>query len=203
MNSTWTFNLVDAVFALVLLMGTLGGLKRGLSGELSRVAAMILALLAAWKLAPPCAGWAATQFGISHDQGYLFAAALIILVTLVGLFFLRRALRHVMDFAFKGRLEKVGGGISGFSRALVVAVLGLLVLGYAPHPGFAAAINEGSFCGRLVYRYVRPLYTDLRARHPGLGLPDPVPPPAASDLGETAPLEESLPALSDQPPPEG
>lgn len=194
------FNLIDAVVGVILLMGTLGGLKRGLSGELSRMAAVLIALLAGWKLARPCAAWAVEHLGASQDGGFLISFILIAVLALLALWLLRKFLRNVMDFAFKGRLEKVGGAVCGLLRAGLIATFLLLALGLAPQPDVQRLVAEKSCFGRLTARYVRPLYDDLRARRPELGLPDPASPhPAPGDeFGETAgPLEdEALPVGS-------
>lgn len=189
------FNVMDAVVAVILLMGALGGLKRGLSGELSRMAAVLIAVLAGWKLAAPCAEWAVEQLGASQDGGFLIAFILIAVLALVALWLLRKVLRNVMDFAFKGRLEKVGGAVCGTLRAALIAACLLLALGLAPQPDVQRLVAEQSCFGRLTARHLRPLYEDLRARRPELGLPDPAQPrPVAGDeFGESAgPLEDEV-----------
>ena len=113
-------------------------------------------------------------------------------------------LRHVMEFAFKGRLERVGGALCGLLRACVVALFFLLLASLAPQPELAALVTERSVFGRLAATYVRPIYTDLADRRPDLGLPTPATPAKDDGLGE-APAgdsealgETTIPALSDQ-----
>ena len=188
-----TFSMLDAAVGLILLMGLLGGLKRGLSGEISRTFAFLVAGVAGWKLAGPGTDWAVKQFHFDAEWGLLFAFLLVALLALLALWLLRRMMRDVMHLAFKGRLEKIGGAVCGLARAAAIAALLLLALCVVPQADVQAWATKRSYFGGLAARHLRPAYDELRLRHPGLGLPDATP-PADADLGETAaPVESGTP----------
>jgi hypothetical protein len=78
-----------------------------------------------------------------------------------------------MVFAFKGKLEKIGGALCGLARsALLVSIL-ILAAGVAPGDALHRAVTEESLAGRFVFQHVRPAYERLSERYPELHLPAP------------------------------
>lgn len=189
------FNILDGIVGVILLFGLLGGLKRGLSGELSRVIGICAAVWAAWRFAQPVATWAMDRLSLNQDRSYLFSFLAILVASCALLWLVRLALRNLMEFAFKGRIERIGGALAGLLRAAVVAAALVLMLQFAPHGGVREAAIEGSWVGRIVTRYLRPVYDNLQQQMPELGLPNPVD-VIESDLGE----HEAGGASSDVPP---
>jgi uncharacterized membrane protein required for colicin V production len=192
------FNFADAIGAVILLVGILGGLKRGLSGELSRVVAIAVAVVAAWRFATPVADWAMDQFSLDRDRSYLVSFLAILLGASAVMWIIRLTLRNLMEFAFKGRIERLGGALAGLLRSSVVVAIIFLMLGFAPQPEIQRIIVEQSFFGRLAARYLRPVYDDLQQRAPQLGLPAPAI-PEEPDLGEGYPPVEDAEAATPSP----
>ena len=195
-----TVNFIDAIAVVALLMGLLGGLKRGLSGELSRMLAIALAGFAAWRFAQPLARAAREHMGLAPERAWLCCFIVIAGGALLVLWLLRKFLRNVMDFAFKGRTERWGGALCGLLRAAVIVLTLVLVVSFAPQPEVQRVVNEESLVGRFVARRVQPLYQDLQEKVPGLGLPEPDSPTAAPetdpDLGEAPITDAAEPAHS-------
>ena len=178
------FNFVDALAAIVLLVGLLGGLKRGLSGELSRVIAIAVAAFSAWRFATPVAEWGMEKLSMTQERAYVFSFLAILLAAFLVMWLIRITLRNLMEFAFKGRIERMGGALAGLLRALVIVAALVLMISFAPQPEIQRIVMKQSFCGRLVAKYLRPVYEDLQQRAPEFGLPAP---PAIEDpdLGES------------------
>ncbi len=179
-----SFNFIDAIAGVVLLVGILGGLKRGLSGELSRVIAIAVAVFAAWRFATPVADWAMEKLSFTQGKSYVFSFLAVLVVAFLFMWLVRVVLRNLMEFAFKGRIERIGGALAGLLRAAVIVSAVLLMIGFAPQAEIQSLVTEKSFVGRLVTRHLRPVYQDIQEKAPGLGLPMPEP-PADTDLGET------------------
>ncbi len=188
------FNVVDTGAAILLLVGALGGLKRGLSGELSRVVGISVAVSAAWRFATPVADWAMDSLNLPQDRSYLLSFGAIFLSAIAILLIVRFVLRNLMSFAFKGKIERIGGLLAGLIRSSVIVGALVLMLEFAPQDNVRAAVTENSVVGRLVARYLRPVYENFQQRVPELGRP-PFTEPAEPDLGETTepPADESAP----------
>ncbi len=167
------FNLVDGAAAVVVLVGILGGIRRGLSGELARVIAAGAALYVAWRFAQPMAAWVMDQHPMSYEKGYTVAFFAILLCAFALTWLLRAALRSIMLFAFKGNLERIGGALCGLARASIVVVFLVLLVSLAPAGDLRTAVVDDSFIGPVICRHVRPMYDDLRERTPELPLPGP------------------------------
>lgn len=167
------FNLVDGAAAVVVLVGILGGIRRGLSGELARVIAAGAALYVAWRFAQPMAAWVMDQHPMSYEKGYSVAFFAILLSAFALTWLLRAALRSIMLFAFKGNLERIGGALCGLARATIVVVFLVLLVSLAPAGDLRTAVVDESFIGPIICRHVRPMYDDLRERTPELPLPGP------------------------------
>ena len=197
------FNFIDGVVAVVLLVGILGGLKRGLSGELSRVIAIVVAVFAAWRFATPVADWAMARLSLSQDRAYLTSFIFILVAAFAALWIVRATLRSLMEFAFKGKIERIGGAIAGLLRAAVIAAALVLMLEFAPQPEIRTLVMEKSFVGRLVAQHLRPVYENLQQKVPELGLPAPSE-TMDPDLGEEpvqSPPPDENPPPHDIPPP--
>lgn len=167
------FNIVDGIAGILVLVGILGGIRRGLSGELARVIAAGTALFVAWKFAEPLAEWVTLKQPMSYERGYAFAFVLILAAALGLTWLIRVALRHVMEFAFKGRLERLGGGLCGLIRSGFVVCFLVLLISLAPEGDLRAAVCDDSVVGSTVCRHLRPMYDELRHLTPDLPLPAP------------------------------
>ncbi|HEY8240719.1 MAG TPA: CvpA family protein [Kiritimatiellia bacterium] len=167
------FNVVDAAIAVVVLVGVLGGIRRGLSGELARLIAAGVALYVAWKFAEPLADWLMQKQPMSYTRGYAMAFIGITAAALALTFVLRIMLRSVMEFAFRGRIERIGGALCALVRSGIVVAFVVLLVSLAPEGELRAAVCDESFVGSAVCRRLRPMYDDLRQLQPELPLPAP------------------------------
>jgi uncharacterized membrane protein required for colicin V production len=176
--------IVDLAALALVIIGILGGARRGLSGELARVIAIAASVYAAWYLSGPATEWlSARQPEWTQQKSLGVAFTALILAALIVSWLLRAALRSVMTFAFKGRLERIGGAVCGLLRGCIFAAVILLLLSLVPHEGLRYAVTEDSWTGRLVGQKLLPFYEDIRERAPELGLPP---------TDRVAPGEESL-----------
>ena len=200
MDTSVSFNFVDAVVAVILLVGLLGGLKRGLSGELSRLLMYVIAGYAAWKYAAPGANLVMEKSNATPERAYLIAFTGILAGSFVVMFLARTVLRNILDFAFKGKIERMGGAICGVAKSAVIASVLLLLAGMVPDPTVRRLVAEESFAGRVVHDRLHPLLDVLREKVPGMeNLPAGSHEPASEsgELGEYQDDPYSQPAIED------
>ncbi|MCX6996354.1 MAG: CvpA family protein [Kiritimatiellaeota bacterium] len=175
------FNAVDAVVLVWLLMGGWHGARHGMTGELGRLLAAVLAGFVAWQ---GC-GWLGEQLLATGRLSTAIAHAAAFMLMLIAAYILLRLmsllLKHLATFTFKGRLEPLGGTFLGLlSSTLLVTVL-LFVLGRWPDERLRRWFAEDSACGRVVQPQLAPLYQRLTARYPALRIPE-----SAEPAGDSA-----------------
>lgn len=164
-------NAVDIVAWLWLLLGMWRGVRQGLAVALLRLFAVGLAigsgLLGYGWLGEKLAGLGR----LGGASGDLLAFFLIAIAAYVALRLLGMMLKTSVTFAFKGRLETVGGGLVGLLVSACVVTLLLLLAGQWPHPLMRKWFAEESWSGHLVAEQLGPSWQRLEQRYPALRLP--------------------------------
>ena len=169
---TWMgFNLVDAAVLAFLVGGVIGGIRRGLSGELARVLIAAGCVIAIYAYARPLAEWLGNRHGFDAHIAILSSTIIILLGSYVALTVARLALAALFNFSFKGRPEKIGGAVCGLLRSGFVAMLLLMLFSLLPNDTLHRLITEESRTGRLVTGRVQPLYEKLSEKIPELRAP--------------------------------
>ena len=140
-------NAVDIVAWLWLLLGLWHGVRQGLAVALLRLLAVGLAI----------------GGGL---LGYAWLGEKISGLTRMGMM-----LKTSVTFAFKGRLETVGGGLVGLLVSMCIVTLLLLLAGQWPHPLMRKWFAEESWSGHLVAEQLGPTWQRLEQRYPALRLP--------------------------------
>lgn len=172
MSSLPHFNIVDIVIMALLLFGMIRGARKGLSGELADVISIAAAFFAGWVFYEPLGTYFRTNTRLSETGSYIAA----FFAVLVGAYLLMRVLRlvlqHVMEFSFKGKIERVGGALAGLAHAGVVTASLILVVGLLPDRALHYNFVENSVFGLVLYERLGPVYEDLSEKHPALRLPD-------------------------------
>lgn len=161
---------VDICVVVVLLLGMIGGIRRGFSGEIIRIVTIIAAILVGWKGADAGAVWLADRIDWAVEDLKPYAFFGLIVATYIFLAIIRLFFRLLINFSFRGKLEPLGGAAIGLMRAAIFAAVILLGASLLEYPTITSAI-ESSYSGSVIIRYVRPLYNDIATRHPDLKLP--------------------------------
>jgi uncharacterized membrane protein required for colicin V production len=166
------FNAVDIVAAVWLLVGLWRGVRQGFAGALLR----LLAVAAAVGVGLLGYAWLGAKMSGSGRMegaaGDLLAFFLITVAVYAVLRLLGMLLKNTLTFAFKGRLEPVGGGLVGLLVSACVVILLLLLAGQWPQPQMQRWFAEEAWCGRLVAEQLGPGWQQLAQRYPALRLPE-------------------------------
>ncbi|MBN1268968.1 MAG: CvpA family protein [Kiritimatiellae bacterium] len=162
------YNFVDILAILFLIMGLLRGLKRGLSGEIARLAGVLLAVWAGWRFYEPLGEriFRATRLTAQPSRALAFFAAVAIgyLLMLAA----RLVLRQLMEFTFKGRIERVGGALCGLLKAAAAVAAVIIFMGLVPSAYLREVFAERSLFGRAINTHLPAMYADLSERYPKL-----------------------------------
>lgn len=166
------FNAVDMVALIWLLIGMWRGARQGLAGALLRLLALGLAV-GAGVLGYAWLGENISNTGqLSVPAGDVLSFLLITLAAYVLLRLVGLLLKSMVTFAFKGKLETVGGGVVGLLVSMCVVAVILLVAGQWPEPQMKKWFVDESWLGRVVQEQLGPVWQRTQQRYPALQLPE-------------------------------
>ncbi len=190
METEIAYNIVDMVAVVLLVVGLLQGLRRGLSGELAGVLSTAIAVGTGCYFYQPLGVQTYMHTRLDEQAAY----ALAFFLTMAGAFLLmvlvRILLRHLMEFTFKGKIERIGGALAGCLRAAVITAAIIFMFSLWPHDYLQRLFREESLAGRNLCKYIPPVYEELANKHPAL--PHLPKKPSDKDIDMTADEEQEL-----------
>ena len=166
---TWfadNVNGLDAVFATVIAVYAVRGILRGLSTELAGAIGFVLVLVGGWKLYSPLSEWLLANTRLSSlESANLLALILSIVVLAAGLGLLKMALKSVLEKAFEGTAERLGGLAAGFTKGFVVCSVFVLAVKLSGHAYLGEHVIHRSLFGTFVAERVPGWYAQLRDKY--------------------------------------
>ncbi len=177
-NSLSTISVVDAIVVVFLVFALFRGLLKGLSAELAGLISAAVALLCGWHAFRPLGEWVEAHTRLSGNPAYVLAFTLAVTGGYLVMRIVRLVLRNILEFSFKGPIERVGGALAGLLRGAIVAAAVLVFLSLWQNEAVHRWIVEESVAGRFVTHRLRPWYDAMIVEHPDLPLPRPVEPAA-------------------------
>jgi membrane protein required for colicin V production len=165
------FNIVDIIVLVIVLLGAARGLLKGLSGELAAMGSAVISLFAGWYFFRPIGDYLVKNSRLTEDGAYVVSFALVVMGAYILMRILRLLLRSILEFSFKGRIERLGGALAGFLHAAVLVSVVLLFFSLWPHESLRQLVAEESVFGRIAANRLRPFYESLAEKHPVLRFP--------------------------------
>jgi len=162
------WNAVDVVVVALIIFGGLQGLRRGLSGELARVIGTVITVWAGWVFYQPLGDKIYSTTRLSATQARAGSFVLILIGGFVLLLLLRMLLHQIIEFTFKGKLERMGGILAGTTRATLVMLALVFLCSLWPHEYIHQMVAVDSFTGRFVNAYIPDIYEDIAEHYPQL-----------------------------------
>lgn len=190
------FTIVEVGALVLVLWEFLWGLKRGLSGELSRLISTVIVLTAGLRFYQTVGRLLADNTRLSEDPELALAVAFLLIMVCIALLFLilRLILRLLMSVKFNDKIDRPGGGIAGLLRGVLMALLCVYAIGLWPHEYLRNLVCKQSIVGRTVFQYAPLAIEKLNAiRWLDVGVNPPLTPAIPQ------PLEFSLPPLPELP----
>lgn len=185
------FTVVEIGGLVLVLWEFLWGLKRGLSGELSRLISTVIVLIAGLRFYQTLGRLLIDNTRLAENPELALAVAFLLIVAGVALLFiiLRLILRLLMSVKFNEKIDRSGGGFAGIVRGVLMAILCLYAIGLWPHAYLHNLVHKQSIAGQTVFKYAPPIIAKLNAiRWLDVGVKPPIA-PALPPIPET-PVEE-------------
>jgi len=182
------FTIVEVGVLVLVLWEFLWGLKRGLTGEFSRLISTLVVLIAGLRFYQVVGRLLADNTRLSEDPELARAVAFLLIVVCFALLFLivRLILRLLMSVKFNDKIDRPGGGVAGFLRGVLMALLCVYAIGLWPHEYLRNLVRKQSIVGRTVFQYAPPVIETLNAIR-------------WLDVGAKPPRTPSLPPIPEPP----
>lgn len=157
--------LPDWIAGGILLVGLLGGIRRGLSGELSRLVALVLSFSGAWYFHRQAVPFLQSRLDWGEDALLLTAFLSIFLLLYLVLKVIRFAVHTILNITFRGPLESVGGALLGLLRYSLVVVVLFLIANQVPSETVRTQLAD-SRIHQLIQEHFQPAYDSLAETFP-------------------------------------
>jgi len=145
-------NAIDVVALILILVGTLIGWRRGLSGELAHVISIIVAFILSISLHYPIGMWLGEHTRLSDDAGRTLAFVLTITFSMLAMAMVRFLIKNILKVVIEKEADKLGGLIAGFVRSAVMIIMLFLIMNMWPHEYLNRKFGEESLIGSVVIR---------------------------------------------------
>lgn len=182
------FTGVEVGALVIVLWEFVWGLKRGLSGELSRLVSTAMVLTAGLRFYQTLGKILIQNTRLSENHELAMAVAFLLIVICLGVLFLilRLILRLLMTVKFNDKIDRPGGGFVGILRGGLMVILCVFAIGLWPHEYLRDMVCNQSIIGRTVFKYAPPVIAKLNTiRLNASGTKPPPPAPESPQYLET------------------
>ena len=142
---------IDILFALFVFLFAVGGMRRGLSGELASVLTLLILLFWICFFYPSLTQFAADLWSTLSPRAVQGVVLLVLLLVAVILSFLMNILfKQLFKSRMGAGIDKLAGSSVGFLRGMVMCVSLMAALSLLPNEALYAQLSEKSVIGGWV-----------------------------------------------------
>jgi hypothetical protein len=156
-----SINWLDIVLLVLILRGIYIGVKLGLTAELFNFFGILVSLILAVLWYSRTADVLVVNFKLpvwlSQFLCFIIIAQLIRFIFKYGLALLLK----ILNVQFIPQLERIGGGIIGFGRGIILSGIIILAIGLIPNNYLRESIEEKSFSGKFLVKATEGTYLSL------------------------------------------
>ncbi len=121
-------NAIDIILLVLIVFGAINGYRQGFLVTLFSLAALVLAILGAFKLMGHAIRWLSAHVDISDTILPYAAFALVFIAILIGVNLLGRLLKASIDKTFLGRVDQAAGAGLGLLKSAFLLSVSLWIL---------------------------------------------------------------------------
>jgi uncharacterized membrane protein required for colicin V production len=147
MNSL-QFSNIDFIALFVILIGTLVGLRRGLTGQIPfLLGAMILAVILTNGFIP-LQNWLISTYSMPYRSAIGLALGISVAIPVVIVWAYKHLPDSITQLTFMVWADRLGGALAGFAGTTAAVVLVFILLFLLPHDMRPDALDEDSWLKR-------------------------------------------------------
>ncbi len=147
-------SVVDIITLVFIVLATLHGMIRGLSGELSSFLGIITAFILGVWMQPVFTEWLLANTSLAESSAHAVAFAAIIIGALVVLFIIRHFMKKIMQVVIEEKFDRGLGLIAGFVRAVLIVVVIFVIMNLVPHEYLNSKFGEESVIGSFIKPHI-------------------------------------------------
>lgn len=156
-----SINWLDIIVVLLLIRGVYLGVRNGLTAELFRFIGTVLTLTLAVQWYSQVADILIANLTLpAWLSQFLCFVAIAQLVRVIFKYGLTLILK-ILNIQFIPQLEKVGGGVTGLGRGVLVAGISILVLSFFPSAYITESIYDKSYSGIFLVKAMERTYKSV------------------------------------------
>jgi membrane protein required for colicin V production len=125
---------IDIIILVVLVIFFVWGLKRGFIRQVLEIVGIIAAFIGAFYLAHRFAGYLDTKLDLPYQVTLVISAIAIFIGILIVFHFLGLFLQKVTSITLLAPLDRIGGGLFGAFKGVLLVSLVLVILLHLPLP---------------------------------------------------------------------
>lgn len=145
------FNYADYLSAGLILVWTLFGVKKGMSGQIAIFLAGLSVLCALHFGFIPCRNWMVERFRIAPELARVFAVVALATTPLLVVLVIHSVAGYVVKVTFTAWVDRLCGGVAAFCTACAFVALVFVALNVMPERVRPRAVGEPSWIGRRVH----------------------------------------------------
>ncbi len=157
-------NVVDIAAFTVIALGSLLGIKRGLSGELARLLSIVTAFIFGIRFCNPFGAWLTERSRLDARSTYAFAFVATVVFSFALMLVLRFVLKRVMKVVVAEKFDKMAGLVAGFISSVFLVAIVLLGINLWPHDYLNRVFGSESILGRAVVRAMPAVREEFKER---------------------------------------
>lgn len=155
------FNWLDIVILLLVIRGIYLGVTHGLTSELFNFIGIVISLALAVHFYSQVADVLIVNFALPIWLSQLVCFFIIAQLIRFAFKYTVVLVLRILNVQFVPQLEKIGGGIIGFGRGIIVASLFILTISLLPSKYIADSVYDKSFTGRFLVKAAERTYLSL------------------------------------------
>ena len=142
--------MIDIIFAVVLIIAIIKGLRKGLVVALFSIVAFIIGLAAAMKLSAVVAVYLQKNVAVSNHWLPVISFIIVFIVVVILVNLGGKLVEKTFEMAFLGWVNKIGGAIF---YALLYTIIFSILLFYAEKINF---VKQETINHSVMYPYIKP-----------------------------------------------
>lgn len=144
--------IVDLVALAFILLSTIMGYVRGLSGEVARLVGVVAAFVIGVLTYDPVASWLTVYSRLPERGARALAFAAIVLTAILSMFALRFVCKHAVRVVIDESFDKKGGMMAGALHSSLLVLMVFVALNMWPNKDLNRRFGQESAIGRLTLR---------------------------------------------------
>jgi len=157
--------IIDAIAVILIAIGAVQGLLRGLSGEMARLLGALCAFVAGALLHEPLGEGVAAYTRLSDQQARMLTYVFTVLAALLLWTLFHKLFRKLIRLALSAGFDKAAGIPAGMLRMTALVGIVFIAMNIWPNAPGKAHFGEISFFGRHAIRLVPAVQREMEARN--------------------------------------